>query len=263
MIGRYSRKQMRAPSAWAFLFALASCANEPPEAPFEVTEATSLPVHGSAMCDADPPPPPSPCEWAKAVDEIAWGTLLEVRPVVSPAMAMGGTLRLLQHCDGFVEPAVDLVIAVEGSLARTAPQSLTVRVGAGQVARWNPWATREEDGGLGWRDFGGGGASLVPGHPLGVAYRHADRVGVYSLMGEALFGFSPSPEGARLHFQPFQPGVCDARPPTELEGQVFSVVREALARCQPSEAADGRRQRMWNVWGGSAENYYAAKCFPR
>jgi hypothetical protein len=198
-----------------------------------------------------------------SVDGIVWGTLLEVRPITSPALEMVNAGRLVETCEGRVEPALDLVIDVAEALRGEAAGVLTVRVGAGQLSEWTPWPGLGDRGDLWWHFPAEDAGPLIPGDQIGVAYRDVEELGIASLMGEMLLGFAPSDGGPTVRFQPFRRETCHMPPPLALEGQTFPSVRLAVAGCRPSSTADTRRQIMWNVWGpggASATAYHAAKC---
>jgi hypothetical protein len=242
--------------------ALAACTGGPDEPTAErqalrgqsrVTKAALPAVVGD--CDgADPAP--GLCAWAGALDALVVGTVEELRLLDRPIVIHQGEKSIpVNRCDGAVRPAMELTLRVERALLGRAPRTIKVRVGAEQLATWNPRPRLGRNGAISWQPQNEHpGEPLSAGARVGAGLRRDGRSGLYSLMGEALFNVD-----AGVRFQEQQTSCTRTAPDLKA-----ALTLDALARkvkvCQPSAASDRHRRAMKNVWGARPEQVATALC---
>lgn len=236
----------------------------------------------------------SVCAWAGSVDRVVLGKLMSIRPVEKPLIVHTGVLDVpnwawVDECDGPIASALELDIEVgtellaEDSLVGLSPegvvvggpgQTLTVHLGMWQIDRWWPAPRRDEQGGLIW--LGPSEDALVIGQTIGLPIHFIAHLGLWSLMGEPLFG---TDEEGRVLFQPRsgEGGINNwSAPPAPVgaEGLDIETFAESIRVCMEdsvdAEAAAERRFLMRTFWGPGVEpddelsyrptQYVAAQC---
>jgi hypothetical protein len=211
---------------------------------------------------------PTPCVWAKSTDEILWGTLTAVRLIEDPAVCLWMDEQeppsqqwALVSCE-YVNPAIELDIVIDRSLRGAIEGSASVRLGQQQVEGLRPLPYKDENGGLAWLNFEAEpGDPLVPGTKLGMAVHYVEEFGVWSAMGELMFGT----DNDLVIFQEVYRGYREPQP-ADLAGLALDDFFATLSNCAPnadSEAADQRRTWVRTVWGplgGSPYRYMSPTC---
>ena len=245
---------------------------ESPALDWATLQPSMLPEQVSAgMCNGEPVLDPlDACEWALSVDTVLLGSIVAVSPVDSPIRlecAVPPEQRYIaaDECDGAVGHALDIELSVLEVLAgRDLGESVTVRIGKGELDSWQPAPGIAEDGSLNWAvEPDNSSSPLEPGTTLGVALRFDDYWNMWLIMGERLM----TVEGEALKFQQGQ-GDCRPAHPSALDGQPAEVVRAALGACGNAERAvieeaASRRARFESVGGEQRSVYVAATCIPR
>ena len=221
--------------------------------------------------DGESPPAPDLCTWAGSVDEIVWGTLVDVRLVDAPAITVADPARPWEwkwadRCDpARIRPALELHVRVARSLRGAVPAGspVAVRVGLEQAELFRPAPVRGPGGNLQWVGPAGvGGQPLAAGQMIGMGLHRVPTHNLWSLMGEAMFSLGA---GGAVAFQE-RGGEAVEPAPAGVSGLSPDQLIQRLASCQPTAQAASRRSWVRNVWGAGADGtapptrYLAAFC---
>ncbi|MBX3155074.1 MAG: hypothetical protein KF773_03665 [Deltaproteobacteria bacterium] len=192
-----------------------------------------------------------------SADAVVWGTLKDIRFVDSPASVKGEDI--VAHCDGHVEPALDLEIEVDHALRGGVTGTVLLRVGAYQKQYFYPLPLRGQNGDIRW--IGASTADsgpLLVGQKLGAAMHREPRTGLWSLMGESLFG---NDSVGNVRFQAHSLDSCSEQP--SHASMTLAQLRDKMAQCVSDISSEDRKRRISTRWGPeslSVPRYLSALC---
>jgi hypothetical protein len=225
-----------------------------------VIDVSSLPACVSEG-DGFPLPAPELCVWAMSMDALVWGRLLDVQLSDSPAVD--------QRTDGWTwaagcpvgsSPALKLEVDITRSLRGSLAGRVVAVMGALQVSMLVPEPSRGSGNDVKWLtpNNGGGRGPLLPGRPIGLALQYVPTPGVWSVMGEAMFGLGLD---GRVVFQE-RTGPVFEPAPKGAAGMMPGEFDAAVATCSSAHAAAAAQRRawVWRTWGptGQVPSAYAA-----
>jgi len=200
---------------------------------------------------------PKACTWASAADAVVLAEVAGLRLVTGGAVGADGRggWRAYPDC-AYPNPALAIDLRVESVLAGSAPEVVTLMVGAEQVAHFKPLPLRADDGAIVWAgtDDPSTGPLRAGARVVVATHRMAD---VWSLKGDVILGVDA--EGV-VHL-PRRTGDCLNTLPQEIDGSSVIQVANRLARCDAENRQSiARRQEFREaLWGeGQGPWFYAA-----
>ncbi len=215
------------------------------------------------------------CDWLKAYDVVALGTITSSGPVLSPMIRIEESAQVSDDAtcaDGVQNAAFALgatihdVIGGRTSADTDASESIHLLVGAWQVDHWYPQPVVARSGDAYWRDDDGKLANDAVPYAVGtnvffVGHRIDGRDGYYSAFHEP-----PGTVDSSGNVMLTKSEGCMILRPVELAAGKYSLeaLREAAAACPQSstENADRAYSRSRNYVNSSPESTYAATCAP-
>lgn len=200
---------------------------------------------------------PSACVWSSAADAIVFAEVSALRLSTENAVIAEekGGWRAYPNCR-HANPALAIDLEVKSVLAGTAPEALTLWVGAEQTAQFKPVPLRSEGGDVVWassKDSSTG--PLLAGSRIVTAIHRV--AGTWSLKGDVILGV----DAGNIVYLPRRTGDCLNTRPKGIDRITVDQLSDMLANCgdEDSEKVLSTRALRESLWGERQRpSYYAA-----
>jgi len=238
---------------------------------YDTSANNPLPSIGGQNTCLSSPSEPSGCAWVLSTDAVVYGTLTEIRQVRFPAVHRHRTSALpevtqeiVDTCDGFIIPAMELDIDVKNVVHGNVGRNVTVRIGKSQLSLFNPMPLWDEEGNIKWVTTGPRpGEQLTVGQKIGVGMYYVSDHDLWSLAREPLFVVEQKSDGTEgISFQHIE-NSCIESPPRDIEGMTIEQLISAISNCSQDQIAEAsaRKADRRIIPETPPEWYMTAECF--